>query len=99
MNLSKSTDHAIDFKWSIYGGGHCRELEYHYNGIIVRGIVWKPNKVIDLGSGRSMEVVGYRSFTVSCIIVHNKVNPFIFPSTHKPSLTVMGLYKRGDTIV
>ena len=30
LNLSKSTDHGTTFKWSIYGGGRNRELQYSY---------------------------------------------------------------------
>ena len=33
-NLFKLTNHGTDFKWSIWGGGRFRELEYHYNGIV-----------------------------------------------------------------
>ena len=53
-HFSKWTDHAIDFKWSIYGGG-LRDLEYHYDGI-----VWDPYKGIDIsrkGSGRCVELI------------------------------------------
>ena len=47
-NLSKSTDHGTDFKWSIIGGVRFTELEYHYSGIIW-AIVWDPNKANDKG--------------------------------------------------
>ena len=47
-SLSKSTNHGIDFKSSIYGDGRFTALEYHHNGI-VSAIVWEPNNVSDIG--------------------------------------------------
>ena len=47
-NLSKSTDHETEFKWSIYGGVQFMELEYCSNGI-VWAILWDPHKAIDIG--------------------------------------------------
>ena len=41
------TDHGTDFKWTIYGGGWFKELEYRYNDI-VRTIVCNPNKAIKI---------------------------------------------------
>ena len=31
---TESTDHVINFNWSIYGSGWLRQVEYHYNGIV-----------------------------------------------------------------
>ena len=35
VQLSKTTDHGTDFKWSIYGEGRFRELGYSYTGIVM----------------------------------------------------------------
>ena len=44
LNLSKSTDNGTDIRWPIYGGDRFRELENHYNDIVL-----DPNKAIDVG--------------------------------------------------
>ena len=43
-NLSKSTGHGTDVKWSIYRGGWFKELKYRYSGIVL-----DPNKAIGIG--------------------------------------------------
>ena len=64
---SKSTDYGMNIKWSMYGGGRFRELEYRY-----KDIVWTigldPNKAIDIGEWSVVNLWRWsvRGFTV-CI--------------------------------
>ena len=84
-DLSTWTDHGTTFKWSTYGGGRFRELDYHYIascGTQVKRSIY--------GSGRSEEVVGQRSFTVYNNHIYEGIcffgNSFLgvfFPETSK----------------
>ena len=76
-NLSKSTDHGTDFKWTIYAGGWFKQLgsnlEYLYNGI-VWAILWDPNKAINIGEWSTCGGGHLERFYCTCIYSKTSLN-------------------------